>query len=235
MKTNIKFGIGALLVAALLLGMVMAPAVSAEKITDVKSEDRKPIETSKHVSKPEILLNDSAITINALSDPAPSTSGLTLIGSDSASTSNIWGDILSSYRMYTVNNENDPNYDYYVIWLQATAKTNIFGLSWIKVGIKDITNGQIVDWSPTGTTNTNSGQQTTISLGVTVPGASATVSQTFNDPTGKIYPNIFTTTQFESKWEANPSTYDPGFSTGGVMIKSPAGRTPSFTWYSSAY
>ena len=103
------------------------------------------------------------------------------------------------------------------------------------MGVKNLQNGQIVDWSPQGTTYTYSGQQTTLSLGVTVGEASGSIAQTFNDPTGKLYPNVFTTTQFESMWEATGGTYDPGFSAGGVQVKSPAGTTPSFTYYSSAY
>ncbi|MGP8322676.1 MAG: hypothetical protein ACT6FG_01605 [Methanosarcinaceae archaeon] len=227
---------GALLVLMLLFGVVMTPAVSADKIADVKSEDKKPTKMSKHVSKPEILLNESGIKIKGISDPTPSTSGLTLKSSDSSDVDNIWGSSLTSYRMYSLDEEEDPDYDYYVIWVQSTAKRNLpFDLDWIKVGVENLQNGQIVDWSPQGTTYTCSGEETTISLGVNVGVASGSIAQTFNDPTGKIYPNVFTTTQFESMWKATGGTYDPGFSTGGVQVKSPTGEIPSFTYYSSAY
>lgn len=233
MNKNIKFGTCVLMIAALLLGAVMVPSIAAEKVDGTKKDGNKIIENSKYVSKHEILLNEPEIGIMGISDPNPSTEGLTLIGSDSADTSNIWGSLLHSYRMYTVVNEEDPDYDYYVVWVQATGEGTIVNpLNQLWTGIKNINNGQIVDWSTAGTIYIDSGEETTVSLGVNVGAASASISQTFNDPSGKIYPNKFTTTQFEPKYATFESwLYDPAFSTGGTLIKSPSGETPTFSWY----
>lgn len=232
MKTNIRFGLSVMLAAILLVSMAFVPAVSAKEVNNF---DGGGISVSKHVSKPELLLNESDIGIRSLSNPNPSTNGLTLIGSDASDTSNIYGQQLMSYRMYSVDNENDPDYDYFVIWVQSTDKLNApLPLKWIKTGIKDINNGEIVDWSPSGTVYTESGETKTLTLGLSVP-VVASISQTFTDPDGKLYPNVFTTTQFESKWSASGTgTLDAGFNAAGVQIKSPAGKCPSFTWYASA-
>jgi len=233
MNKNIKFGTCVLMIAALLLGAVMVPSIAAEKMDGTKIDGNKIIENIEHFSKHEILLDESKIGILGISDPNPSTEGLTLIGSDSADTSNTWGSLLHSYRMYTVVNEEYPDYDYYVVWVQATGEGTIVNpLNRLWTGIKDINNGQIVDWSPAGTIYIDSGEETTVSLGVNVGVASASISQTFDDPSGKIYPNKYTTTQFEPKYTTFESwLYDPAFSTGGTMIKSPAGETPTFSWY----
>jgi len=197
-----------------------------------KKDGNKIIENSEHASKHEILLKESEFGIMGLSEPNPSTEGITLIGSDSSDTSNNWGSLLHSYRMYTVDNEEDPDYDYYVVWVQATGRGSIINrLNMLWTGIKNIEDGEIVDWSPTGTVNIDGDEETTISLGVNVGVASASISQTFNDPSGKIYPSIFTTTQFEPFYNTDDPTYDPAFSTGGTLIKSPVGKEPTFTWY----
>jgi len=231
MNKNIKFGISMLLISALLLGAVMVPSVSAEKIDRTNKDGKKIVEISNHVSKHEILLDKSEIGILGLSNPTPSTEGLTLVGSDSDSCSNIWGSLLYSYRMYSVDNEADPDNDYYVVWVQSTGKgTAINKLNYLWSGIKDLNNGQIVDWSPAGTVKITDGQSTTVTLGVDV-GVTASISQTFDNPSGKLYPDEFTTTQFQPEYSSTCGTYDPAFCPGGVLIKSPTGESPTFTWY----
>lgn len=72
MKINIKSGIGALLAAMLLVSMAFVPTVSAKEVNNF---DGGGISVSKHVSKPDILLNESDIGIRSLSNPNPSTVG----------------------------------------------------------------------------------------------------------------------------------------------------------------
>ncbi|MCD4845111.1 MAG: hypothetical protein K8R25_11560 [Methanosarcinales archaeon] len=197
-----------------------------------KKDGNKIIENSEYTSKHEIILSESKFGIMGLSEPNPSTEGITLIGSDSSDKSNNWGSLLHSYRIYTVDNEEDPDYDYYVVWVQATGRGSIINrLNTLWAGIKNIKDGEIVDWSPTGTINIDSDEETTISLGLNVGAASASISQTFNDPSGRIFPSIFTTTHFRPLYSTDEPTYDPAFSTGGTLIKSPAGKEPTFTWY----
>ncbi|WP_292519180.1 hypothetical protein [Methanoculleus sp.] len=116
-----------------------------------------------------------------------------------------------SYRLYKVN-EQDPNYDYYILWMKATGLNNEDGL--IPSYLREVKPGVslsrysdvITDWEPITDTATSSGVTITASLDVSHGGVTAGISETFDLQQGHVGPDELSTSgggYFKPHWNGN--------------------------------
>jgi len=222
MKT--KFGMRALslLLVIALAGAVFVPAVSAvENEQLIIKEKTQKISQSIDASTPwnskasatiedkidSVLMNTMLIKSYGIStlNVQPIRTDTLDVPDDGKSSA------AGSYKLYQVN-EQDSNYDYYILWMKATGMNNDEGLipsylREVKPGISlTSSNERITDWEPITDTSTSSPVTITASLEVTHGPATASVSQMFDLQSGHVGPDDLYTSSygyFRPHWNGN--------------------------------
>lgn len=199
---------------------------------------------------PGALTSESRISHLPAPRPMLSASGLSQEWSNclwfssdgSSQTVNTASQINVCWRRYKpTNGDSDPNFNYRVVFSNGSAHG---GNTMHKMKTADATTdmgtgGNITDWSPTSTKSVASEQSYTVTLGVSGPGYSGSVSHTFT-----LYPTLYglreintNTDLFKHGWVGSKSCEEVGGSCkyeglgGGIQFKYSQGSSlPSMVY-----